>query len=1055
MKLKRLILLLRGKLILPLVLLFVCGFALDAQQISGKVTSSDGDPLPGVNIVVQGTSVGTTTDVNGNYTIKVPDANASLVFSFIGFLSETILANNQSTIDVSLIPELKTLEEVVVVGYGTQKKRDVTGAITSVTDKAIQQRQAVNIFDALQGAAAGVQISSVSGAPGASNTIMVRGASTFDDAGVSPLFIVDNVVTEDISSLNPNDIKSIEILKDAASSAIYGARSANGVIIITTKSGESGAPKISVQALRSYSFIANKIPQVNAFEQVLNEPSTRGAVLEKFNANADSVGLINSTNYYYQDLLTRTAVRNDVNLGISGGTEKLKYMASLGYLDDQGIILTSYNNKFTGRINVDFQASKKFKSMSRISFSKSKTNSIDEGSVLQTSMRRPPNMIIYYPDGSFAPYYAMGGNKNPVQELMARDNTDERFQSTIYEALEYKINSFLAFQASATANLSLRREKEFASKELDSNSNEDLRKNTASDNTTWGQIYQGDAYLSFNKSFGNDHSLNIMSGSSVETGKNEYLNFAGNYFVSENVHTMNLGTLDLAETNTTSTDYAIAGFFGRLGYSYKGKYIFNSNVRYDGSSRFGSKNRWGFFPSASIGWRFSEEGFMQWSSNWLSDGKLRASWGVTGNDRVGYYESQTRFSSGEYSYNSVSGVVPVSTYGNPTLHWEETRQTNFGLDLTLFQGRAIFVADYYLKETNDLLSDMNLAYTTGYDKMRVNLASIENKGIELSLTVYPVRTKNYNWQTTLNWWKNENTITDLARENYIQNSYYYVAKGYSAGLFYGYKNLGVYEYDLSNAYTEDFKTHLTPVFEHDNNNNVIIGLNGQPTLLYYNLPNGQKYEGTVTQLTSGGVIAGGGDVIWENMPDQDGAYDNKIDDSDRAVLGKATPDWFASWSNTISYKNYSLSFNFYTSWGGLVYNKLKRYYVSWGGNTHMQLPEYIRTGWKYQGQITDWYSIDTRSRKTNNRAELSDYFLEDATFIRLRNVRFTYKVDSRLLDKTFIRGCDLYVYGNNLLTWTNYTGFDPEVGGGVLTPGTDGSAYPRKREIGFGLNLNF
>jgi TonB-linked SusC/RagA family outer membrane protein len=691
--------------------------------------------------------------------------------------------------------------------------------------------------------------------------------------------------------------------------------------------------------------------------------------------------------------------------------------------------------------------------MTRLSFSNSKTNSIDEGGVFQTAMRRPPNMILFYPDGSYAPYYDMGGNKNPLQELTARDDLNDRYQATLYQALEYKINKYFSFQTSMTGNFDLRRETTFASKELDSNADENLRKNSGKDNTIWGKVYQGDAYLSYNQSFGKDHAVNAMIGSSVETGKYEYLNFDGSYFVTESIHTMNMASTLIA--GTTASDYAIAGFFGRLGYTYKGKYLFNSNVRYDGSSRFGKNDRWGLFPSASLGWRFSDESFMDWSNSWLSDAKLRASWGVTGNDRVGYYESQTRYTSGTYFYNGISGVVPVSTYGNPNLHWEETRQLDFGLDLGMFDGRANFTADYYIKETSDLLSNLNLPYTTGYNTMRVNLASIENKGLELSLSGYPIREKNFKWQTSVNWWTNKNKITDLAKENYVQSSYYYVAKGQSAGLFYGYKNLGVYEYDLSNAYTQDYKTRLIPVLQRDNNNNVIIGLDGQPTLLNYTLPDGTIYDGPIAQLSAGGVIAKGGDVIWENMPDANGTLDDKIDDNDRTVLGQANPDWFASWSNTLNYKNFTLSFNFYTSWGGLVYNKLKRYYTSWGGNTHMQLPEYIRTGWIYQGQITNWYAIDTRNRKTINRAELSDFYLEDASFIRLRNVRLSYNVDNKFLKNTFIKGCMIYVYGNNLFTWTNYSGYDPEVGGGVLTPGTDNQAYPRKREIGFGVNVNF
>lgn len=1043
------------KLSLLMVLLFVASLGAHAQtkSLSGVVTDNTGEPLPGVTVVVKGTAQGTVSDIDGKYTLRVPESTKTIVFSYIGMKSQEVALGSKSVINAVLEPESFDVDEVVVVGYGTQKKRDLTGSITSVDNKAIEQRQAVNVFDALQGAAAGVQISSVSGAPGATNNIQIRGASTFDDAGVSPLYVVDNVIVEDIDNINPGDIKSIEILKDAASSAIYGARSANGVVIITTKSGEAGTPKIDVRVLKSFSSISNKIPQVNAFERILNDATTRGAVLEKYRANNDSVGLINSTNYFYQDLLTRTAVRNDVSMGISGGTDKLKYMASLGYIGDEGVILTSYNNKFTGRFNVDFQISKKLKSMTRMSFSNSKTNSINEGGVFQTSMRRPPNMILFYPDGSYAPYYDMGGNKNPLQELTARDDLNDRYQATLYQALEFKFNNYLSFQTSVTGNFDLRRSTKFASKELDSNGNEDLRKNTGSDNTTWAKIYQGDAYLSYMRTFGSDHSVNAMVGSSVETGEYEYLNFDGSYFVTESIHTMNMASTLIA--GTTASDYAIAGFFGRLGYAYKGKYLFNSNMRYDGSSRFGQNERWGLFPSASLGWRFSDESFMNWSDSWLSDAKLRASWGVTGNDRVGYYESQTRYTSGTYFYNGISGVIPVSTYGNPNLHWEETRQLDYGIDLNMFDGRVSFTADYYIKETSDLLSNLNLPYTSGYNTMRVNLASIENKGLELSLSGYPIRNKKITWQTTINWWNNENTITELAREDYIQNSYYYVAKGKSAGLFYGYKNLGIYEYDFSNAYTDDYKTRLTPVLARDNHGNVIIGLDGQPTLLNYTLPNGQVYEGTVAQLSAGGVVAKGGDVIWENMPDATGALDNKIDDNDRTVLGQANPDWYGSWSNTVSYKNFTLSFNFYTSWGGLVYNKLKRYYTSWGGNTHMQLPEYIRTGWIYQGQKTDWYSIDTRNRKTINRAELSDFYLEDASFIRLRNVRLSYNVDNKYLKNSFVKGCMVYVYGNNLLTWTNYSGYDPEVGGGVLTPGTDDQAYPRKREIGFGVNVNF
>ncbi|GAB6007614.1 SusC/RagA family TonB-linked outer membrane protein [Dysgonomonas reticulitermitis] len=1031
-------------------------------NITGEVKDASGEPLIGVTVTLKGSNKGVITDVDGNFKITCSKGNV-LRFTYTGHIAQEVKIESEKKLEVIMIENSLDLDEVIVVGYGVQKKRDITGAIASVDSKSIEEKSPVNIFQALQGAAPGLQITSASGAPGAENMVILRGASTFSDGGVAPLYIVDNVITSSIDNINPSDVKSIEVLKDAASASIYGARSANGVIIITTKAGEAGKPKVDLSYLRSYRSMARKVPQVNNFERVLNLQATNfddpSKTLEKFGVVTDSVGMTNSENNFYQDLLTQTAIRNDYKISISGGQDRIKYLASFGLVNDEGIIKTSYNDRITGRYNMDFQAWPTVKFTTRVSFSNMKTNSISEGNVLQTSMRRPTNMIIYYPDGSFAPYYDMGGNRNPVQELYGRENKRERFQGTIYQGMEWNLTKNLILSASAQADLGLTRYTQFTSKELDSNANEDLRKNSSSDKTTFNQKYAGDMFLAYSKTFNSDHNLSAMIGTSVEMGKSEYLNFAGSYLVTEAIQTMNMVTAwDLANTYTSGEEYAIASFFGRLSYSYKGRYLFNSTVRRDGSSRFGPNKRWGTFPSASLGWRFSDEPFMSWATNILTDGKLRGSWGITGNDRVGYYEYQTMFTAGKYSYNGIGGVVPVSTFGNPNLHWEETKQTNFGLDLTFLNGRAGVIVDYYIKNTKDLLSSMNLPYTTGYDDMRVNLASIENKGLEISLNGYPVRTKDFIWGTTINWWKNRNTITDLAKDDYVQSNLWMVAKGKPAGQWYGYKNLGVYQYDVSNAYTEDFKTRLNPVLKRDDNNNVIIGLNGQPTLLGYTLPDGTAYAGSVKQMrVSGENIAKGGDVIWENRPDTDGNYDGYINEGDKYILGNANPDWHASWNNDFTYKNFTFSFNFYLSWGGLVYNGLKRYYTTWGGNTHMQHPDYIRTGWKYQGQDTPWYALNTRQRATNNAntGELNSMYLEDASFLRLKNVKLTYNLNSKYVKKTPLRSCQVYVYANNLLTWTNYSGYDPEIGGSVLTPGRDNSAYPRYRELGFGINVGF
>ena len=349
------------------------------------------------------------------------------------------------------------------------------------------------------------------------------------------------------------------------------------------------------------------------------------------------------------------------------------------------------------------------------------------------------------------------------------------------------------------------------------------------------------------------------------------------------------------------------------------------------------------------------------------------------------------------------------------------------------------------------MADQKLPYTTGYDNIRVNLASLENRGLELSVTAVPFQTRAFSWTTTVNWWKNKNKILDLAKDDYVDSSIWLVAKGKQAGLWYGWKNTGVFEYDCSNAYTADWKNRLTPVLKRDEHNNVIIGLDGQPTVLGYLNADGSEYHGEVKKIKHNGTVASGGDVIWENLNE-----DGDIDESDKQVLGKATPTWYASWSNSLNYKNFSLSFQFYLSWGGKVYNDLKRYTTTWGGSSHKQHPEYVLQGWRYPGQITDWYALNTRNRTTLNREQLNSQYLEDGSFLRLQSIRLSYTLEREWLAKTPFRNVQVYVYGNQLLTWTNYTGYDPEVSGNkVLTPGRDDSKYPHCRELGFGINVGF
>lgn len=1029
-----------------------------AQNISqsGTVVDHSNEAMIGVSVRVKGSSTGTITNLDGNFTITAPKGSV-LEFSFMGYKNVEEKATGQKML-ITLTENSISLDEIVIVPYGgSTNRKHSTGAGTLLTDAVIEQKNAIGVFDALQGAAPGLQIISNSGAPGSSSFVTMRGASTFSDDGVAPLYVVDGIIVDDIDNIMPSDIKRIDVMKDAATAAIYGARSANGVILITTKTGEPGKPSVDVRYQRSYYTVANKLPQVNAFESRLSMNGTQLAsastILEKFSARTDSVGLQYSTNYYYQDLLFQTGTLDDANVQISGGSSTFRYRTSLNYTSQKGIMKTSYNDKFSANINTDFNPWKDITFSTRIRLSKNKKNQIRDA-VFQDAMRRDPSMIIWYPDGELIPYYSSGGQRNPIAELEQRTDETDVFQGNFFQGLAWNLTSWLKFDANLSANYSATDNVKFESKYLQGS---ETSTNAGSNQHTQQIKYAGEAYLNFYKSFANNHTVNAMIGSSFEMSNQKLYKIGGSDFITEELLYMNMAAVkDLANVYTTGWEESMASFFGRAMYSWKDRYTVNALIRFDGSSRFGENNRWGTFPSISAAWRFSDEPFMQKFDNILTDGKLRASYGVTGNDKIGRYESQTTYVTGSYYYNGVGGVVPSTKYGNPSLKWEETKQTNFGLDLIFLDGRISFAADYYIKKTSDLLSDMNLPYTTGYNNIRVNLASIENKGMELSLTAIPLRMKDFTWLTTVNWWKNKNKITELSREDYVANSNWLVAKGRNAGIWYGYKNMGVYAYNASNAWSSDYSTLLTPVFKRDAYDNVVIGLNGQPTLVKYLLPNGSEYNGEVKQMMVNGVIAGGGDVIWYNKLDENGAYDGVIDSSDKTELGSANPSWYASWSNSLNYKNFSLSFNFYLSWGGKIWNDLKRYYCSWGGNTHKQSPEYIMQGWKYPGEITTWYALDSRARSTNNQTmSLSDQFLENGTFLRLQNLRFSYALERKFLQNTPMRSVQVYLYGNNLLTWTNYTGFDPELGGSVLTPGKDSSVYPKSREFGFGFNVGF
>ena len=471
-------------------------------------------------------------------------------------------------------------------------------------------------------------------------------------------------------------------------------------------------------------------------------------------------------------------------------------------------------------------------------------------------------------------------------------------------------------------------------------------------------------------------------------------------------------------------------------------------MRADGSSRF-INNRWGYFPSLSLGWRFSDEKFMKPLKKVLKDGKLRLSYGITGNERVGNYDSQIVYKFDGYLYDGTPGIRPSGTVGNPNLKWETTKQYNVGMDLSFGRFRAVL--DYYYKYTDGLLYGMLLPTESGYNSMKANFGAISNKGFEITVSGDVIRAAGFKWNTAVNFSINKNIIEKLATEDYVSSGWL-VAENNPIGQLYGYQALGVYEYDESNAYTEDFKTRLIPQFERDSYGNVIINSQGKPTLIGYTYPNGEVFEGTPSKMKYGNTVLKGGDIIWEEQ-----TVDGVIDDDDRKVLGNGMPTCFFSWNNTFTWKDFSLNLNFSGSAGTTNYNAISQYLNGQGSNNNIPYPYRIHNAWAYPGAVTDIpVFIKTRSSYNQNLGGVNSLYVEDASFIRLQTLRLSYMFKKKNFKWLPVSNMNLWVYANNLFTWTNYSGWDPEIkASNVLQPGNDTGKFPRCREFGIGLNVNF
>lgn len=1012
------------------------------KNISGKVTDlSDGSPLPGVNIVVKGTSIGTVTDIEGNYRISTPDDAKILVFSSVGYETEEVAIGNTTVIDVALSPDIQSLSEVVVVGYGTQKKADITGAIATMEAEGIEERPLARVDQALVGQMAGVRVQQTSGVPGKGFRIQVRGTGSIT-ANNEPLYVIDGFPLEvspqnasggfstgnPLDNINPNDIASIQVLKDASAAAIYGSRAANGVVIITTKSGQAGKARINFNVYTGWNETAKKLDVLNADEwvdraiEMINynwvnsgpgrtadqTSAEREAILEGFNPNLIiderwlEPGHPGLTYLDWQDEFFRRGLVQNYQLSATGGNDFVKYYVSGDYLDQEGIAVGVNYKRYSARANVEVQASDKVKFGLNISPSYSIVNDPGvEGKDQLTHITVGMVPVVEDSVGlltGVAPYniYTWGNSRvSPVAVAKAAIGENRTFRTLNTAYLEYEVLDGLALRTTFNLDNTDTQIKDYTPGRVDRN-----RNTTGRFQGFRRQTFVNENTLSYNKTVADVHNVSVVGGISYSFTKLNNWDIRGN-FPSEDITTLNAATIQANNTNTTETQNVLLSYFGRVQYSFNDRYLLAASIRRDGSSRFGADTKWGVFPSASVGWRISEENFMQNISP-ITDLKLRASWGISGNNGIGDYSHIALLDIANYSIgeNLASGFAPQN-FPYPDLGWEESETIDIGLDVGLLDNRIYASFDYYTKTNTDLLLNIPVPTATGFTTALTNIGEVFNKGWELELTTRNL-TGPLQWNTSVNFSHNTNEVRQLGPEN-------------------------------------------TPILggEFDINHNILQV--GEPMYSFY----------VVQQI---GILSqediDNGAALYGNQQPGDPKYldyneDGVIDPDDRVLSGHPNPDYVWGVTNTLNFKGFDLSVLVQGQWGNKLYSTfgraMDRTGMGWQDNALGKWAE------RWRSPENPGNGEVPRATSTFGRIKNTDW-LYDASYVRVRNITLGYNLGS-LINSNLISGARIYVTAENYFGHDNYTGgFNPEA---VNTGGDDYGAFPLPKSMIFGLNLTF
>ncbi len=1005
--------------------------AQEQRTISGEVSDATGQAIVGATVLLQGTATGTVTDLAGQYTLSVPAADAVLLFSYLGYRTQEIPVDNQSVIDVALLEDQNNLDEVVVIGYGTTARRDVTGSISSVTSEEIERLPVQSLEGAMQGRATGVTVIQDSGAPGGSVSVRIRGLGSLGDN--EPLYVIDGVQTKDgINLINPNDVQSIEILKDASAAAIYGVRGANGVVLITTKKGQyNSRPTLSFNTYYGTQAPTGLVEALTASEWALlqRESLLNGDMDLNPDYDTDEEIAAAGEGTDWLDEIFRNAPIQNYQVGVAGGSTTTRYYFSANYFGQQGIIRNSYFERGSLRANVETDVSDRLQVGTNLTISRSSRNFIssddDADEVLQNALGTPPVIPVFDEAGNYAgppePQQYYGRQQNAVGQAERRDDvsTNTRILGNVYGA--YDVIRGLTLKSDFQFDY-INNDNDFFQVDFNEG-NRTGPGNLLRRNINQTNYFSWENTLTYTPNLGGQHDLTLLGGVTAQQFAIDFVSAGRDQFLSqvEDNRYLNGGTLN-PSAGGGANDWSLFSYLGRASYSFRDRYLLTASFRADGSSRFTKANRWGYFPSFSAGWRLSEEEFLAGSAI-FSDLKVRGGWGQLGNQDIGFYPTLTLYGlRGDAFYGfgggqeAASAGYAVVTRGNPEIVWETSNQSNFGFDASLFDYRLRLTVDYYNRTTADILLRTPVPTTGGIAPAPfVNAATVENDGFEFLIGYQGGKAEGLTYDVSLNLTTINNVVTSLGDQDPdfgIQSSGFTRTEvGRQIGFFYGFEADGLFQSEEEIA--------------------ALNAIDGDASTPYQN------------------AATAPGDVRFS---DTNG--DGVVNADDRTAIGNPIPNLTYGFNASLGYGNIDFSLFLQGVSGNDIYNQGRSFFE----------PSSLVDRNGYATLLDRWTPTNTDTGMPrlvagdpNNNSRFSSRFIEDGSYLRLRNVQLGYRLPNTLLDRVGITSLRIYVSAQNLFTITGYQGFDPEIGrrrGSDQAYGIDTSVYPQARVFLFGLNLS-